>query len=126
MRTIQDRRKKCRLCGKRKMLSQFYRRKDSRDGYQNECKQCYIQRQNEYNVNYDRPRRFVKISKLSDSAMCDRCKFLDDCRRKVKLTDQEHWSWMPYCFVTSPYHDAYVKEYGNGRKQDYISERVQV
>ena len=32
--------KKCGLCGTEKPLAEFYKRKDSPDGYRNDCKQC--------------------------------------------------------------------------------------
>ena len=113
-------RKKCRSCGKRKMYIEYYKKADMLDGHSNICKECHKERQRNYNEGYLRPRRYVRISKLSDTAMCDRCKFRPTCDVRVRQTDEEHWDWMPPCFVTSHLHDAYVKEYGNG------AERVQV
>ena len=36
--------KKCSTCGKIKPLSEFHKRKDSPDGYRNQCKYCYTER----------------------------------------------------------------------------------
>jgi 5-methylcytosine-specific restriction endonuclease McrA len=40
--------KKCRICGEIKAFSEFYKRKETRDGYRAECKQCKAVRAKEY------------------------------------------------------------------------------
>lgn len=46
------RRKKCRKCRKSKLLREFNKRKDSRDGYRNSCKKCDNKaRKKNYNKN---------------------------------------------------------------------------
>ena len=116
--------KLCVKCGKVKTLDQFYVRRASSDGLRHECKKCTYECQRRYNE-----RKLLmprKQHELYDRVVCDYCKFRPTCDVRVRQTDEEHWDWMPPCFITSHLHEAYVKEYGNGRKQDYISERVQV
>lgn len=36
--------KRCRVCDKEKELTEFYKRKDSPDGYRNDCKKCHDER----------------------------------------------------------------------------------
>jgi hypothetical protein len=40
--------KKCRICGKMKELSEFHKKKSTKDGYRNECKECVKDIQKKY------------------------------------------------------------------------------
>ena len=47
--------KKCSKCNIEKELSEFYRRKDSKDGYRNECKICKNEISKKYSIeNYEK------------------------------------------------------------------------
>lgn len=157
-------RKTCRLCGERKPITEYYKRKHgSRDGHQHECKQCnkdwrkykecrvcgerksliyfYKAPSNKDGRNnmciecqriYSKKVRTKPCEQCGEPMYisnghticlkcrkkngeiyylvgCDKCKFLDTCRVRVKQTDEEHRDWMPPCFVTSRFHDEYVR-----------------
>ena len=123
---MSTRRKKCRECGKRKMLNQFYKQNSNRDGHENICKACKkiynrvsrtipcevcgkeMYKSNGHTVCLECRNRKQDIRYTID---CKYCVFLEGCRVRVKQTGPEYYDWMPPCFVTSKYHDAYVKEY---------------
>ena len=125
-------RKTCRVCRKRKMYSEFYQRSNgSKDGYWNECKACTATRTKAYRYGecarcgeeyYNgggeslcKPCRKPKVEKPAPvvphslGKVCDTCKFLADCSYRVRKKDAH---WLPYCFVTSRYHESWLKEYG--------------
>ena len=133
-------RKTCRVCKKRKMYSQFYQRSNgSNDGYWHECKECTATRTKAYRYG-ECPRCGAEYYKGGGEQLCkqcrnakkkvapvvtqvyascgrigssatdgDDCKFLDDCNYRVKV--KKNANWLPYCFVESQYHDAWLKEY---------------
>ena len=122
--------KRCSSCGRVRNIHYFYKRENgSKDGYWGSCKDCEYERRNHYrygpceecgerfyNVNYTlcrkcRKKKKVKPMQQMDFKVCNICTFLEDCQKMVKKTGPEYWDWMPYCFVSSKYHSAYVKEY---------------
>tara|TARA_Y100000310_G_scaffold343310_1_gene450325 strand:- start:128 stop:817 length:690 start_codon:yes stop_codon:yes gene_type:complete len=71
--------KACRICGKEKPLTEFYKRKDSPDGYRNDCKECCNKR-NAITKREWKKRNGEKIEKE-----CKWCKKIFE----TKLTRQE-------------------------------------
>ena len=124
----------CRVCKQIKQGKEFYQRSDG--SKVTECKECTRKRLKKYThgpcercgaehykeggkkMCSDCRKEMNGSMRSKDSAKCDVCIFLRSCERRVRQTDEEHWDWMPYCFVSSPYHQAYVKVYGNGHKHD--------
>ena len=124
-------RKRCNSCGRQRNVIYFYkRRQGSIDGYWGECKDCYNERTRAYKrgacescgkdmykangyklCRECRSPLSIVTNVLSEYAMCDKCTFLKVCKKRVMQTDQEHWDWMPPCYVSSKFHDAYRKEY---------------
>ena len=119
-------RKRCTSCGRVRNIHYFYKRENgSSDGYWGSCKDCEYERRNHYrygpceecgerfyNVKYTLCKKCRKpepvLPVMEDIRVCKPCTFLADCKRRVKQKDAD---WMPYCFVTSKYHDSWLKEY---------------
>ena len=121
---MSTRRKTCRECGKRKVLSQYYKSHSNRDGYEGICKPCKkiynrvsrtigceVCGKEMYKSNGHTVCLECRKTRHQYTVECKYCVFEDGCKRRVKQTGPEHWDWMPPCFLTSKYHDAYVKEY---------------
>jgi hypothetical protein len=116
--------KPCRKCGEPKELTEFHKKTESRDGHNSMCKQCvseYGKRKvtglcecgSPYCKKYGhtlclRCRRDKGETYSNIGKGCDICKFEADCRYRVRKKDA---NWMPYCFVTSKFHDAWKEEY---------------
>ena len=120
-------RKRCRKCGEPKVLDDFHKRTISDDGHHSVCKVCASEYQRRHYTRYceicggsfyqykDELILCVKCRREqkdyaapTDVKTCKPCTFLADCKRRVKQKDAD---WMPYCFVTSKYHEAWLKEY---------------
>ena len=57
--------------------------------------------------------------KLAKQVECNECIFLRECNYIVKIAKLEI---SPYCFIDSPFHHRYVKEYGKIDGSDTVSE----
>ncbi len=103
--------KRCNVCHEFKPLSEFNisMRKGSITYYRGRCREC----QSAYNAYY-------RSQAISDSTMCEQCKFLEQCRkivcgcltRDVVIDGVSTRIYLdPYCFVTSPLFEEYKKVY---------------
>jgi len=117
-------RKRCRKCGETKVLDDFHKRTISDDGHHSVCKVCASEYQRRHMTRYceicgasyylygDDLFLCVKCRReqkdYEPPKTCKTCTFLADCKRRVKQKDAD---WMPYCFVTSKHHEAWLKEY---------------
>ena len=81
-------RKTCGVCGKTKLLTQFYNNRNTKDGRQKICLVCRA-----HNVK---------------NPYCEKqgCVFYATCKANIK-----RMKFDPYCFVTSRYHGLYEQEY---------------
>lgn len=103
--------KQCKVCHEVKPLSEFNisTRKGNVTYYRGRCREC----QAIYNAYYHNPA-------ISDNTICERCKFLEQCRkivvgritRDVVIDGVSTRIYLdPYCFVTSPLFEEYKKVY---------------
>lgn len=97
--------KKCSKCHINKDISQFYKGKNYRDGYNGWCKSCM--------ANYQRSRRFMPASIVSK--VCGRCKNLlpiSDFSTNRCMRDGFQFSCKPCRRIESPYNrKRYQKHY---------------
>ena len=123
--------KRCSRCKKMKALAEFNRDNHRKDGRQTWCRECAsaarLERMTLKTCNKcgveKRHKSFHKNGGMADGRQatcivcrkigyasipngCINCAFLAECRHNIR-----RMSFDPYCFVTSKYHDFYVKEY---------------
>lgn len=93
--------KKCITCNKEKPLNEFPKRKDSKDGYRNECKECVkIRKRKEYK----KRERIVKICKCCNKeynstkqyeskGLCPSCNNKGENNPQYGKRGYEHWNY---------------------------------
>ena len=111
--------KTCIKCGKTKGKGQFYkgvnRCKICMKEYNKKSRSCNCEvcgkqmyKSNGYTVCY----QCRKPEATYNQVACNQeCQFYVSCKRRIWQTDDEHRFWQPYCFVSSPYHAAYLEVY---------------
>lgn len=106
--------KKCRLCKKEKSLDEFYKRKSSKDGYRNECKECLKQKEKDRrnrNKEENKKKHYkYRKNNLSEVKACMQCGKEKELKHFHKNPEHKDGS-QSYCKdCTNKNNDQYRKE----------------
>jgi len=55
--------KRCSECGQVKPITEYYKRKESKDGYNSKCKKCLLKYQKRYRIKRNKNHRVIKEEK---------------------------------------------------------------
>lgn len=78
--------KKCYKCNEIKSFDQFRKRKDSKDGYRNDCKSCYTIYHKKYYINnIENWREYDKSYRTLHKKECNAGRIKNKARRKFRV-----------------------------------------